>query len=60
MWFSIDSKDGELNPGDAEFASSIGTNLRKLNEAQITVLTRHAGALCEARLKSWAPELLVL
>lgn len=58
MWFSIDSEDGELNPGDAEFASSIGTNLKKLSNAQINVLTRHAGAICEARIKAWAPELL--
>jgi len=58
MWFSIDSEDGEIHLGDAEFASSIGTNLKKLNNAQMTVLMRHAGALCEARLRSWAPELL--
>ncbi len=58
MWFSIDSKDGELNFGDADFASSIGTNLKKLTEAQMAVLTRHAGALCEARLQKWAPELV--
>lgn len=58
LWFSIDSEDGELNPGDAEFASNIGTNLKKLNDAQMTVLTRHAGSLCEARINSWASELL--
>lgn len=58
MWFSIDSRDGEINPGDAEFASSIGTNLKRLTEAELDVLTRHAGALCEARVRNWAPELL--
>ncbi len=58
VWFSIDSKEGELHPGDSEFASSIGTNLKKLSEAEFTVLTRHAGALCEARIRKWAPELI--
>ncbi len=58
MWFSIDSQDGELNSGDAAFASSIGTNLKRLTEEELAVLTRHAGALCEARIKKWAPELL--
>jgi NTE family protein len=59
VWFSIDSHDGQINPGDATFASSIGTNLKRLADAEMDVLTRHAGALCEARIRKWAPELLV-
>ncbi len=59
MWFSIDSQDGQINPGDAAFASSIGTNLKRLQDSEFNVLTRHAGALCEARIKRWAPELLL-
>ena len=59
MWFSIDSNEGELNPGDSEFASSISTNLKKLSDAELSVLTRHAGALCEARIRKYAPELIV-
>ena len=58
LWFSIDSEEGEINSGDAEFASSIGTNLKKLNYAEMGVLVRHAGALCEARIQKWAPELI--
>lgn len=58
MWFSIDSHEGELTAGDAEFASSIGTNLKKLTDNQMAVLTRHAAALCEARIRKYAPELL--
>ena len=46
------------NPGDAETASAIGTNLKKLPESDVTVLTRHAGALLEARIQTYAPELL--
>lgn len=58
MWFSIDSQEGQINSGDATFASSIGTNLKRLTDAQLDVLTRHAGALCEARIRRWAPELI--
>ncbi|WP_386630399.1 patatin-like phospholipase family protein [Sulfitobacter geojensis] len=58
MWFSIDSHDGQINSGDAAFASSIGTNLKRLTDAEMDVLTRHAGALCEARINKWAPKLL--
>ena len=58
LWFSIDSEDGQAEPGDAVFASSIGTNLKRLNHSEMEVLKRHAGALCEARLRRWAPELL--
>lgn len=58
MWFSIDSHEGELQSGDAVLASSIGTNLKKLKQAQLDVLLRHAGALCEARIRNWAPEIL--
>jgi NTE family protein len=58
IWFSIDSEKGEKNKGDAVFASSIGTNLSKLNPAEINVLTRHSGALIDHRFQTYAPELL--
>ena len=58
LWFSIDSVEGQANPGDATFASSISTNLKRLNDDEMTVLQRHGGALVEARLRSYAPELL--
>jgi NTE family protein len=58
MWFSIDSKIGEAQSGDAIFASAIGTNLKKLNDAEIEVLTRHGGALIEHRIREYAPELI--
>lgn len=57
-WFSIDSDEGEVQAGDAVFASSIRTNLRKLAPAEIDVLTRHAGALLTHRLQTYMPELL--
>ncbi len=58
MWFSIDSKIGQAQDGDAAFASSIDTNLSKLSDEQMTVLTRHRAALVKARLTMYAPELL--
>lgn len=58
IWFSIDSTEGEKQPGDATFSSNIGTNLRKLSEPEMAVLTRHGAALIEARLRAYAPELL--
>jgi NTE family protein len=58
LWFSIDSPVGEANAGDAELASGIGTDLKKLSPAEIALLGRHGGALVEARLKKYAPELL--
>jgi NTE family protein len=58
MWFSIDSRKGEDRPGDAGFASAIRTDFRRLSADEFKVLNRHAGALCEARLRRWAPELL--
>lgn len=57
LWFSIDSTLGELNAGDATFASSIGTNLKKLSEAEMTVLGRHSKALLTHRISTYAPEL---
>ncbi len=57
LWFSIDSVEGEVNSGDAAFASSISTNLAKLNDAEMSVLTRHGGGLVEARIRRYAPEL---
>ena len=59
LWFSIDSTEGELQAGDAEFASAIGTNLKALSPIQRQVLARHGGALLEARLQRYAAELLV-
>lgn len=59
LWFSIDSVEGEAQAGDAAFASSISTNLKALGVNQREVLARHGGALLEARLKRYAPELVV-
>lgn len=58
IWFSIDSHTGEQQPGDAAFASAIGTNLKQLSDPEMAVLTRHSAALLEARLTAYAPELL--
>lgn len=58
MWFSIDSTNGQAQDGDAQFASSIKTNLTSLNAAERAVLVRHGGALVESRIKGYAPELL--
>jgi NTE family protein len=58
LWFSIDSQIGESQAGDSGFASAISTNLKKLSSAEMTVLTRHAGALLDHRLKTYADELL--
>lgn len=58
MWFSIDSRIGEAQPGDAAFCSVIGTNLAKLSAEEMAVLTRHGGALVKARISLYAPELL--
>ena len=58
LWFSIDSRVGEQNPGDGELAPAVTTNLKKLSEAEITLLGRHGGALVEHRLQKYAPELL--
>jgi len=55
--FSIDSVEGEAQPGDASFASSIKTNLSRLSQPERTVLSRHAGALLEHRLQTYASEL---
>jgi NTE family protein len=58
LWFSIDSKEGEVQQGDAAFASAIGPNLRALSDDEMTAITRHGGGLVESRLKRYAPELL--
>ncbi len=58
LWFSINSDKGERHSGDAVFASSIKTNLKRLNSAEMTVLDRHAGALLTHRLENYTPELL--
>jgi NTE family protein len=57
MWFSIDSREGEANAGDASSASSVSTNLKKLSKEEMAVLTRHGGALLAARIQKYAPEL---
>jgi NTE family protein len=57
LWFSIDSREGETNPGDASSASSVSTNLKKLSNDEMTVLMRHGGALLAARVEKYAPEL---
>lgn len=58
LWFSIDSSVGEAQAGDGQFASSISTNLSALSAAEIALLGRHAGALLEHRLRTYAPELI--
>ena len=57
IWFSIDSVDGEAQPGDAAFASTISTNLRRLGDAELKVLIRHGRALAMKRIETYAPEL---
>jgi NTE family protein len=57
LWFSIDSIEGQAQPGDAAFASAIGTNLKRLSEAEMSVLMRHGDALLGARITRYAPEL---
>ena len=58
LWFSIDSTEGE-QPGDAERASSIRTNLKKLTSDEMSVLTRHGRSLVASRIDRYAPELKV-
>jgi len=58
VWFSIDSNEGEIEEDDSAFASSISTRLKKLNKHEMAVLIRHGGALTEARLKKYSPELI--
>ena len=58
LWFSIDSTEGEVQTGDAAVASAIKTDLKRLSEFEIEVLTRHSGGLAESRIRRYAPELL--
>ena len=58
LWFSIDSAKGQSQDGDSDFASSIGTNLKRLSEAEMAVLKRHGGSLLVSRLKRYAEDLL--
>jgi NTE family protein len=58
LWFSIDSVEGEAQPGDASLASGVGTNLKRLSDAELSVLARHGASLAEARLRKFAPELV--
>ncbi len=58
LWFSIDSTEGEVQVGDAAFASAIKTDLKRLSKVEISMLTRHAGGLAEARIRRYAPELM--
>lgn len=57
VWFSIDSEEGQVQEGDAVFASAIRTHLKKLGNAEMTVLGRHAAALLSHRLQTYTPEL---
>lgn len=57
LWFSIDSREGEQQAGDATAASSISTNLKKLNDDEMRVLMRHGAALVSSRIAKYAPEL---
>lgn len=57
-WFSIDSQIGQAQDGDADFASTIDTNLKALKPTELTTLMRHGGALAEHRLRTYAPELV--
>ena len=57
LWFSLDSTEGEQQAGDAHFASSVGTNLKRLSEPELTILIRHGGALVQSRLLKYAAEL---
>ncbi len=59
LWFSIDSVEGEERPGDAAFASLVGTNLSRLDSAEMEVLVRHGRSLAMARIRKYAPELIV-
>ena len=54
---SIDSDEGEVHTGDAVFASSIKTHLKKLNAAELGVLSRHAAGLLSKRIKDHLKEL---
>ena len=47
-----------MQPGDAAFASAISTNLHRLSDDEMKVLTRHGGGLVESRLRRYAPELV--
>lgn len=58
LWFSIDSSLGQVQPGDATFASAIKTDLKALKADELAVLSRHAGGLVSHRLSTYAPELL--
>lgn len=58
LWFSIDSTEGEVKPGDARFCSNVGTDLKRLADAEMTVLGRHGGGLMAARIAKYAPELV--
>ena len=57
LWFSIDSVEGEAQAGDAAFASAVGTNLKKLSDPEMTVLTRHSSSLLTSRIDRYAAEL---
>lgn len=57
LWFSIDSREGEEQAGDASAASSVSTNLKKLSDDEMRVLMRHGAALLASRIARYAPEL---
>lgn len=57
-FFSIDSQSGGARPDDWQKASSISTRLKKLAPHEIEVLGRHGGALVEARINAFMPEIV--
>ena len=57
LWFSIDSLEGQAQAGDAAFASAVGTNLKRLGDAEMAVLGRHSSTLLQSRIDRYAPEL---
>jgi NTE family protein len=59
LWFSIDSSEGEVQVGDAAFASLVGTNLKALKKHEMSALLRHGRGLVASRLARYAPELAV-
>ena len=59
IWLSINSTEGEQVKGDAIATSNIPTRLKALSIEEIKALKRHGGALVEARINTFSPELLV-
>ncbi len=58
LWFSINSREGEVVVGDGLLAGRIETNLRRLDVVEMTLLKRHGAALVASRIEKYASELL--